>query len=509
MNTPRSMKRILVGGLIAALSTAPAFAISNDKLAELRSKAETGNGIAQYNLGLVYADPQEPIANIVEAYVWFSLAADNGAPGKALMIVTNQMTPEQLSDGKKLLEQRRADLAAHRPIATTITTLKIPEAPSAGPVSPVVAAPSDQELNSLRADLKKANDALAVATKENQQIKSDLEKTHQAAIDKIKAERDDLAAKVASYTNEISTMRANAANFEGERNALKQQISDAAKQAKDAESAAAELAATTAKLKTAEGELAKADATLKELANTKQSLAALNDQLQKLKEENERLGNLVKQTEADAEQKSTSAEKALNEVNGELLRAQAKLADATAKAEAATAASAELSTLRQNNGDLSIQIQKLTAERDEALAQSTKATGAAQQQIETLAAKLKLAEEAAAKTEAENNDLKQQIASLKSAPPKVDPEAQSQLAKLAADLQTAQQAAQTEREELTAKLKASEDAAAQAAAEKSALAKQIDALKAASAAPKDDTESKAKIAQLSADLEAIQHNAAD
>src|ERR1035437_5963268 len=75
MNTFRSLKRLLGCGFVTALVSTSAFAISNDKLAELKAKAEAGNGISQYNLGLVYSDPQEPIGSILEAYVWFSLAA--------------------------------------------------------------------------------------------------------------------------------------------------------------------------------------------------------------------------------------------------------------------------------------------------------------------------------------------------------------------------------------------------------------------------------------------------
>lgn len=505
MNTHRSMKRFLVGGLITALAVIPAFAISNDKLTELRTKAEAGNGISQYNLGLVYADPQEPVANIIEAYVWFSLAADNGAPGKALMIVTNQMTPEQLSEGKKLLEQRRADLAAHRPIVTAATPVNAAEpAKATSTVSPVVAAPTEQELTAIQAELKKATDALAAATKENQQLKAGVDKTHQAAIDKLKAERDDLAATVAKYTNEISTMRASAANFEGERNALKQQIADASKQTNS--TLAADLAATNAKLKTAENELIKADATLKELTETKQSLAALNEQFQKLSGENQRLNSLVKQTENTSEEKLAAAEKALNETNSELLKAQSKLSDATAKAANAATASAELSSLRQSNGDLSSQVQKLTAERDQALAQASRATTEAQQQIDSLSAKLKASEEAANKALAENNDLAQQLATLKSAPPKQDPETLAQLTKLSADLQAAQRSAAEEKESLTAKLKAAEDASAKTAADNADLAKQVATLK---AAPKKDPESKAKIAKLTEDLATAQRSAAE
>lgn len=497
MNTLRSPKRLLVCGFATALLASSALAIPSDKLAELQAKAEAGNGISQYNLGLVFATPDEPIANIIEAYVWFSLAADNGAPGKALMIVTSQMTPQQISEGKKLLEQRRAALAAYRSVSTASKSAE-PVSPSPV-VSPVVAAPAEPDNTAIKAELKKASEQLAAATKENQQLKTDLDKTHQAAIDKLTAERDQLAATVATYTNEISAMRAAAANFEGERNALQLKISEASKQTNS--TAAAELAATTAKLKTAESELAKADATLNELTQTKQTLATLNSQLQKLTEDNQRLTNLVKETTATSEEKLSASEKALNETNSELLTTQAKLTDVTAKAALAATLSAELSTHRQTNSDLSSQLAKLTAEKDHALDQAAKATTEAQQQIEGLTAKLKASEEASAKALADNSELTQQIAALKSAPPKQDTETLDQLAKLSAELQATQRTALAEKEALATQLKNAEDASAKAASDNAMLTEQLATLR---TAPKTDPEAEAKIEKLTAELQSSQ-----
>jgi DNA repair exonuclease SbcCD ATPase subunit len=516
MNTLRSLKRLIGYGVATALVSTTAFAISSEKLAELKAKAEAGNGISQYNLGLVYADPQEPIGSILEAYVWFSLAADNGAPGKALMIVTNQLTPEQLSEGKKLLEQRRADLAAHRhPIVVAATTPKTPDADPVKPAtitspviaSPVAAAPVEPDTTAIQAELKKASDALAVATKENQQLKTQLDKTQvqQTELDQTKQERDKLTTTVTTYTNEISTMRAAAANFEGERNALQQKIVDATKQSKD--SVAAELAATTAKLKAAESELTKADVTNAELVTTKQSLATLNEQLQKTTGENQRLTSLVKQTETAADEKAAVSEKMLNEVNGELLKSRASLSEATGKASiVAASATAENTALRQNNTELSNQLQKLTQEKDQALAQVSKGASESQQQIDALTSKLKSSDAAFGKASAEQADLAQQLAAVKAAPPKQDPEILARLTKVTADLEAVQLAAASEKEVLSAKLKTAQESLAKASAEQADLAQQLATAKAAPA--KADPETEARIAKLFADLETAQLTAA-
>ena len=99
--TLRLLARSLLG---AALTSASAFAISDEDLAALRAKAETGDGIAQHNLGLVYANSQEAVADLVEAYAWLNIAADNGATGRSLLIVARQMSPAQVAAGKRRLE---------------------------------------------------------------------------------------------------------------------------------------------------------------------------------------------------------------------------------------------------------------------------------------------------------------------------------------------------------------------------------------------------------------------
>jgi len=61
-----------------------ALAQDSSEIASLRAKAEKGNAIAQYNLGLAYAQGRGIAADPVEAYVWLSLARENGARGRAL-----------------------------------------------------------------------------------------------------------------------------------------------------------------------------------------------------------------------------------------------------------------------------------------------------------------------------------------------------------------------------------------------------------------------------------------
>ncbi|MFT3784488.1 MAG: hypothetical protein QM790_20950 [Nibricoccus sp.] len=373
------LKCILIGGLATALNILPARALSSERLAELRAKAEAGDGAAQYDLGVAYADPREVQGNILEAYVWFSLAAENGAPGRAYKVVTDLLSPDQLAEGKKLLEQRRSEIAARRGI---------------------VATSNEPDKTAIKAELDKAGAQLAAAKKETQQLKTELEKTQQTALEKLKAERDELAATVAKYTNEISALRAASANFEGERNALKQQIADASNSSKESKATlSADLAATSARLKTAESDLAKAESTRKELSA-----------------ENQRLTTQIKESSTTLAEKLAAYEKKLSDAKAELLNTQNKLAEAAKQtAEGAKDAAA----LRTANTELEAKVQKLAAEKDQAMTQSGKATNEAREQIEVLTASLKKMEQALGKATADRAALvaknNEEIAGLKAA----------------------------------------------------------------------------------------------
>src|SRR3954469_14179665 len=70
------------------------LAASPAEFAALRTKAEKGNAVAQYNLGLAYAQGQDVEGDLPRAYVWLSLAADHGMTGQALQQVRTRMTNE-------------------------------------------------------------------------------------------------------------------------------------------------------------------------------------------------------------------------------------------------------------------------------------------------------------------------------------------------------------------------------------------------------------------------------
>src|ERR1035441_4378966 len=67
------------------------------ELAALRAKAENGNAIAQYNLGLAYADGRGVPADLAEAYVWLTLASDQGSTGKYIGVLASRMSAGELA----------------------------------------------------------------------------------------------------------------------------------------------------------------------------------------------------------------------------------------------------------------------------------------------------------------------------------------------------------------------------------------------------------------------------
>jgi hypothetical protein len=105
-------------------------------LAELRDKAANGNAIAQYNLGLAYAEGRGVRADPIEAFAWLSLASEKGSTGKAFERLLGTMSNAQLSDGSKRLTAFRSGVftpPAPRPVT--------PAAPAAAPVREINAPP--------------------------------------------------------------------------------------------------------------------------------------------------------------------------------------------------------------------------------------------------------------------------------------------------------------------------------------------------------------------------------
>jgi TPR repeat protein len=114
---------------VAAI-VAAAQALPGD-LEALRAKAESGNGIAQYNLGLAYAEGRGVPQDEAEAYVWLSLASDHGGIGRDLDSLLARMSSEDLAEGKRRLAAARMRLGLPAPTASVAAAR-----PTPAPTSP-------------------------------------------------------------------------------------------------------------------------------------------------------------------------------------------------------------------------------------------------------------------------------------------------------------------------------------------------------------------------------------
>lgn len=160
MKHPKNLRLVLVRNFLgSALLASPLLAITPAEFDSLRAKADRGNSIAQYNLGLAHADRSEAIYDPAQAYAWLTIASANGTNGKALAQLTSLLTPEQLAEG-----QRRVALLTASPVG-----------PATSPVSPV-GSPDSAPVAGTEPDVdqKKLSAELAAAWKENELLKAGL-----------------------------------------------------------------------------------------------------------------------------------------------------------------------------------------------------------------------------------------------------------------------------------------------------------------------------------------------
>ncbi len=158
--------RLFAALLVVALVASPAFPQESSEITSLLAKARRGNGIAQYNLGLAYAEGRGVTADRVEAYVWLTLAQENGARGRALDTLMGALDRNSLELAQRRLTERKAELGVRTPSAVTVrttTTAPAPKVPAPAAI-PTPAAdtpakvPADPEalntrLNELAADV--------------------------------------------------------------------------------------------------------------------------------------------------------------------------------------------------------------------------------------------------------------------------------------------------------------------------------------------------------------------
>src|SRR5262249_26104631 len=150
----------------------PALADSDSEALALFAQARRGNAIAQYNLGLAYAQGQGVTADPIEAFVWLSLARENGAHGQALEDLSKTMTADQLTQARARLAERRQmkGIIAPAPKPEPVKTEGAAESIPGVRLTPAPGSSSalQRELDAAKADKSQLSGELAKAWDENE-----------------------------------------------------------------------------------------------------------------------------------------------------------------------------------------------------------------------------------------------------------------------------------------------------------------------------------------------------
>ncbi|MDI1320031.1 MAG: hypothetical protein PSW75_07545, partial [bacterium] len=331
------MSRLFSVVLFAFIIGTAASAQDSTEIIALRAKAERGNGIAQYNLGLAYLEGRGTVADPIQAYVWLSLARENGTRGRALDTLVGSLDKATLEAAQQKFTAYKA--ANNIRTAAPATAARVESAPAkpAGPGAPMslVEAPKAPPGG---------------------------------------AERDSLAARVAELTADLAVLRADRLRL-AQLAAQNEKFTEAATEANHNLQEKVQAAETRQAELSREAETAKA-----ELARTKQSLAAL-EQAPKPAADTTALTAKTRELQAALTELEASrtfgrqVEDTLNKVNDD-------------KARVAAAAAAELEAARKFGQQVEATLNRVNDEKTALAAQLASATAAttrAQQEAAALA----------------------------------------------------------------------------------------------------------------------------
>ncbi|HSI08895.1 MAG TPA: LysM peptidoglycan-binding domain-containing protein [Rariglobus sp.] len=378
MKHPKTLRLALVRSLIgSALLASPLLAITPAEFDSLRAKADRGNSIAQYNLGLAHADRREAIYDPAQAYAWLSLAAANGTNGKALSQLTSLLTPEQLAEGKRRLAILTASPISPATEAASPIVSSVTAAPA--PVAPVVEVDADQ---------KKLSAELSAAWKENELLKAGL------------------TAQLADANKRVAIAEAALASKDKEISSLQSRLTEAAATPAVAPAPAAPIgvSAELASLRTERDQLqASATAALSQLTELRSQNAKVGAEENALREKLTRAASdlaTARRAQAQAEAESASLKAAADRASAERLAVAAQLetvttelaaakastpsADSTAKAEQARLGE-NLKTLERQHTEVAAQLEQANSQNALIRTQYTKLLADAQTAAKTSA----------------------------------------------------------------------------------------------------------------------------
>jgi TPR repeat protein/chromosome segregation ATPase len=261
-----------------------------------RAAAEQGFASAQNNYGLMISEGRGGLTkDPVQAFVWLSLAAQNGANPAARDFVARGLTPEQLATAQQLLNERKIVQTAPVPPAPLRNeTVAAATEPVTVPAAVVDDARGAARLAELTDALEKAREANAQYAEANQRL--ELEKArleHESGqggesgklIEQLREQNRRLAVQVQSLATEKETA-------ESETAVLAAQIKDARQEQerlkKPGSSAATTSSADLAKYQSQVAALtARLDETTHALAQAQQANLQLTDNNARLQKDKE------------------------------------------------------------------------------------------------------------------------------------------------------------------------------------------------------------------------------
>ena len=398
--------RLLAAALFASTFVALAPAEDTSEIAALRAKAEHGNGIAQYNLGLAYAEGRGVPADRLEAFVWLSLARQNGARGRALDTLVASFDRNTFEAAQQRLAERKAAPGAKPPAA--VVTPAPEDTPAIAdhetkPAPPATDGTAAQQAATLTADKKQLAAELAAAWKENDSLKTDAAK--------MREERDALTGQVNRLAGQISTssaaeqQRAQRADAMAAELARTKQALAALQSAPKPAADPAALAQKTRELQAAQLELENAGKFSRELEASVNRLNEGKAALEKTLAASQAEATRMKSDLAD---QSKNAGGRVENLTAQLAQAQQKLADLQTRSSSADqqnstqlkAQAAELAQLRAGQNEITAKAQRL-AEENASLGKSLAAKDTASARVHELETALAAATQRADAGEAE------------------------------------------------------------------------------------------------------------
>lgn len=336
----------------------------------LLERAASGDATAMHLIGRAAVSGGKP----VEAYAWFSLAAEYGVETAEKSSLFSALSPTQVTEAAQRIEVIRSTqlrglpTPAKRPVARVVDVKRaVEETPVAPPAAaPAVAQPSlDGQIDAQKAQIAALESDLAAARAESSAAKANSDEKSirlEAALAKAGQEMETLTAEIASLQQDRLRAEEARDKLRAETSAVRSKL--------ETDLAAAQAEARAAKQKA--GEATKLEAALAQAAQERNALAAEIAALRRDKQRaEESLAQMRAQPSLEGKVQEQSAR--IARLEADLTAAESETRSAKARNEEATARlDASLSEASKSRDALSTEIAALKSDKqraEESLAQ--------------------------------------------------------------------------------------------------------------------------------------------